>query len=96
VAELSLQKAHYLHEQLLATGKFVSMFDKPFFKEFAVKSQIPIAELNQKLMGGSMIGGYSLERDYPELERGWLLAVTEKRTRKEMDELVRRVVMGHE
>jgi len=92
VANLCLQKAHYLHDQLIQSGKFKPVFSAPFFKEFVVKSICPVDELNGKLLAEKIIGGYSLKSDYPELEDGWLLAVTEKRTRQEIDRLVEKAV----
>lgn len=92
VAELSAQKAHYTCEQLVKTGKFTKVFDKPFFKEFAVKSEKHISELNSKLLEEKFIGGYDLEKDYPALKGGWLICVTEKRTKDEIDNFVRKAV----
>jgi glycine dehydrogenase subunit 1 len=40
-------------------------------------------------LGEKVIGGYQLGKDYPEMPDGWLLAVTEKRSREEIDRLVR-------
>ncbi|MGI6065386.1 MAG: aminomethyl-transferring glycine dehydrogenase subunit GcvPA [Bacillota bacterium] len=87
-AELSLQKAHYTYERLIKTGKFTSVFNAPFFKEFVVKSRIPVAQLNKKLFESKIIGGYDLAKSYPEIPGGWLIAVTEKRTKEEIDILV--------
>lgn len=91
VAYQSLQKSHYLYDKLVDTGLFTPIFDGPFFKEFALRSTIPVDKLNDRLLEKGIIGGYSLEKVYPELGAGWLLAVTEKRTREEMDALVERV-----
>jgi len=88
VALQCLHKAHYLYDKLIKTGKFTPMFSGPFFKEFVVKSTIPVKQLNEKLLKSGIIGGYDLENVYPEFKNGWLLSVTEKRTRGEMDELV--------
>ncbi len=58
VAYQCLQKSHYLYNRLIDTGLFTPMFDAPFFKEFALKSSIPIDKLNKKLLGGmGIIGG---------------------------------------
>lgn len=92
VATLCLNKAHYLNGQLIKSGKFEPVFSAPFFKEFVVKSTCPTEDLNDKLLTNKMIGGYSLERNYPELEKGWLLAVTEKRTRQEIDRFAEKAV----
>lgn len=92
VASLCLQKAHYTYEQLVNTGKFKPAFNAPFFKEFALKYEGNVQELNSRLLKKNIIGGYELKRSYPDLEDGWLVAVTEKRTRKEIDNLAGKVV----
>jgi len=91
VAELCLQKAHYLYDQLLETGKFEPVFSGPFFKEFPIKSSKPVELLNKELLDEKIIGGLDLQKYYPELENGWLLAVTEKRSRQDIDKLVSKV-----
>lgn len=88
VAEQCLQKSHYTHQALLATGKFTSTFTAPFFKEFALTASESIASINDRLLENNIIGGYPLANDYPELGNAVLIAVTEQRTKKEIDCLV--------
>lgn len=88
VAGLCLQKAHYACRCLLETGKFTLTFSTPFFKEFAVTAQEDAASLNARLLEQKIIGGYPLSGEYPELVNSLLIAVTEKRTRDEIDQLV--------
>ena len=90
VAELCTQKAHYLAEKLQGIG-IPLLFSAPFFKEFAVKLPIDPNALNKTLIGKGLLGGLALKRYYPELENGWLLAVTEKRTKAEIDAFVQAV-----
>lgn len=87
VAELCTQKAHYLAEQLEKIG-IPRVFKAPFFKEFAVKLSIDPEIVNKSLITKGFLGGLALSRYYPELLNGWLLAVTEKRTKTEMDAFV--------
>ncbi len=87
VAELCAQKAHYLAEQLQNLG-IPLLFSAPFFKEFAVKLPVEPQPINKALIGKGFLGGLPLKRYYPELANGWLLAVTEKRTKAEMDAFV--------
>jgi len=90
VAELCTQKAHYLAEKLQGIG-IPLLFSAPFFKEFAVKLPVDPKVLNKALIGKGFLGGLPLSRYYPELDKGWLLAVTEKRTKAEMDAFVQAV-----
>jgi glycine dehydrogenase subunit 1 len=87
VAMQSTKKAHYAFEQLTKSGKYKPMFDKPFFKEFAVVSDKDPMDINKALRAENMIGGYDLGKEYPEMKGGILYAVTEKRTKEEIDRL---------
>lgn len=91
-ASLCLQKSHYAYRKLIDTGLFTPVFDAPFFKEFTVRYKGNIADLNSGLLKHGILGGYSLEESYPELAGTWLVAVTEKRTKNEIDNLVERAV----
>lgn len=88
VANQCLSKAHYLQERLLATGKVKKPFNDPFFKEFVITMDKPVAEVNRQLIEKGFLGGYDLSKEYPELGNAMLIAVTEKRTREEMDAFV--------
>lgn len=87
VALQSTQKAHYAFEKLTASGKYKPLFDKPFFKEFALVSDNDPEAINDKLRDEMIIGGYNLGGDYPEYDKAVLYAVTEKRTKEEIDKL---------
>ena len=87
VAMQSTQKAHYALEKLEESGKFKRVFDQPFFKEFAVSSDIEADKIITDLRGENIIGGYDLGIDYPEYKNSILYAVTEKRTKDEIDKL---------
>ncbi|MBU5425727.1 aminomethyl-transferring glycine dehydrogenase subunit GcvPA [Tissierella pigra] len=87
VALQSTKKAHYAFEQLTKSGKYKPVFDKPFFKEFAVTSDLCPENITKELRKANIIGGYNLGKDYPQLENAVLYAVTEKRTKDEIDRL---------
>lgn len=87
VARQCLMKTNYLKEQLKGAG-FIPAFDAPFFKEFVVKTSLPVQEVNQKLLKQKIIGGLDLSRFYSQLANHMLLCVTEKRTQQEMGDLV--------
>lgn len=85
VADLCLQKAHYAQERITAIPGYSLAFDRPFFKEFAVKCPVPAGEIIQKLLGKGYLAGIDLGKYYPQMEDCLLVAVTEKRTRQEID-----------
>jgi len=85
-AELCLRKAHYAVEQLGKVG-LRPRFNRPFFKEAAVQSSRPVPELLAALVDDGYLAGLHLGRWYPELDDCFTLAVTEKRTRAEIDGL---------
>lgn len=87
VAVLCTQKAHYALERLTKTGKYKQLFNKPFFKEFAVTSPVESKKVNSELLKHNILGGYELEKDYPELKNSLLICVTEKRTKEQIDKL---------
>ena len=81
VAELCLQKSHYLAERLKPA------FGAPFFKEFVHKPKEEPAKALERLRARGILGGIDLGQHYPELSGHLLIAVTEKRTREELDQL---------
>lgn len=83
----SLEKAHYACGRLTATGRFAPAFHAPFFSEFTLKTDGDIAGLNRKLLGRGILGGLELGAPGGEPCGRWLVAVTEKRTRAEIDAL---------
>lgn len=85
VNSLSSAGAHYLYEELLKTGKFEPVFDKPFLKEFVLKPLVPVEKLQKKLLDEGFFGALATEEGYVSF------CVTEKRTRAEVDSLVEAV-----
>ena len=76
---LSYSGAHYLAEQLAATGKCTMAHDKPFFNEFAVRTSVPAQQVLEKLLENGILGGVRIADDT------LLVCVTEQRTKAEMD-----------
>ena len=92
VAELSCRRAHYAAEQLTQTGVAELMFDRPFFKEFALKCPDGTDRLTAPAREAGFDLGPELSRFDPDLTNGLLVAVTEKRTREQIDRLVEAIV----
>jgi glycine dehydrogenase subunit 1 len=98
VKEMAIQniaKAQYAKDVLKSKG-FTIAFEGPFFNEFVVKLNKPVQEVNKKLLEKGIIGGYDLGRDYPELEQHMLIAVTELRTKEEIDTFAEELGDSHE
>ncbi|MDI6600714.1 MAG: aminomethyl-transferring glycine dehydrogenase subunit GcvPA [Thermoanaerobacteraceae bacterium] len=87
VGEQCVSKSHYLAGELKKAG-FGMAFDKPFFKEFVIKLDKDATPVIDSLLKKKIIAGIDLSRFYPELKGCMMIAVTEKRTKQEMDELV--------
>lgn len=94
-AELCLQKSHYAAAQITATDRFELAFAQPTFKEFVVRGRAgEVGELLAEACDAGFLAGIPLERWYPELSDCFLVAVTEKRTREEIESLARCLAGG--
>ena len=80
-AQISYDGAHYLCEQLLGTGKVKLVYDKPFFNEFLIQLEDCNTFFDKAIKQGILPG---IKVDDDKL----LIAVTEKRTKEEIDTLV--------
>ena len=81
-AQLSYAGAHYLCDELLKTGRFTLAYEQPFFNEFYVKYDGDADTLYQRFIEAGILGGVRYDD-------GFLFAVTEKRTKEEIDNLVK-------
>ena len=87
-AEQSYAGAHYLCDRLLETGRFSLAYDQPFFNEFYVKYDGDADTLYQRFIEAGFLGGLRFEEN-DNTGGGFLFAVTEKRTKEEIDNLVK-------
>lgn len=87
MAIANIQKAHYAKTKLKEAG-FEIVYEGPSFNEFIIKCNSSISAVNRALLEKGMIGGYDLGRDFKQLENHMLIAVTELRTKEEIDEFV--------
>lgn len=81
-AQMSYDGAHYLHDALIATGLFSDKYERPFFNEFCVKYNGDVDRLQQRFIENGILGGVKVDTNT------LMFAVTEKRTKEEIDKLV--------
>lgn len=84
VNELSYSGAHYLHDKLLETSAFEKVYDAPFLNEFCLRYKGDVETLRKKCAEQGFLAGVPVEGAEGQL----LFAVTEKRTKEEIDRLV--------
>jgi glycine dehydrogenase subunit 1 len=88
-ANLCLQKSRYAAEQLCKHDRFELAFDAATFKEFVVRDrQNRVDDLLSSALAAGFLAGVQLGQWYPELHDCLLVAVTEKRTKEEIEGLV--------
>jgi glycine dehydrogenase subunit 1 len=88
LGELLLARTAYARERLAALPGVTLLHDRPVLREFALELDAPVAAVRERCRAQGVNPGHPLARDYPEYERGLLVAVTEQRTREQIDRLV--------
>jgi glycine dehydrogenase subunit 1 len=87
LAELMLQRTAYARDRLDAIDGVTVLGGRPVVREFAVALDAPVAAVIERCRAKGINPGYPLGRDYPEFENGVLVAITEQRTRAQIDRL---------
>lgn len=85
VATLCLQNSHYLANQIQKLAGYKLTYSTPFFKEFVITTPVPASEIIDQLILQNIYAGIDLSQFDYGLNNSLLVAVTEKRTREEMD-----------
>ena len=87
LVELILQRTAYAREQLQAIDGVELLHEQPVVREFGLRLEAPVDRVVARCREHGVDPGYPLARDYPELADGLLVALTERRTRAEIDRL---------
>jgi glycine dehydrogenase subunit 1 len=87
LAELMLQRTAYARERLTAIEGVTQMHERAVVREFAVELGAPVGQVIAHCREQGINPGYPLGRDYPEHADGLLVAITERRTRADIDRL---------
>ena len=88
MASQNIQKSDYAKKQFKSAGIEV-IYDGPSFNEFIVRLPINVDAANKQLLQKGLIGGFNLEKDYPELKNCMLVCVTEMRNKADIDTFVK-------
>jgi len=87
LAELLLQRTHYAREALTALDGVEALHAQPVVREFAVRLDAPVEAVLERCAAQGVAAGVPLGGDYPELADGLLVAITERRSRADIDRL---------
>jgi glycine dehydrogenase subunit 1 len=88
LARDNYSRARYLQQQLAALPGYSIPFSAPMFNEFVVTCPEPAAKVLLRLEEQKILAGISLLEDYPEINNGLLICVTEQNDRAQLDRLV--------
>jgi glycine dehydrogenase subunit 1 len=87
LGELLVQRTAYARERLAALDGVELLHTSPVAREFAVRLDAPVEKVLDRVAERGIAAGYPLGREYPEFEDGLLVAITERRTKAQIDEL---------
>src|ERR1700733_5923452 len=87
LVELMLQRTAYARQRLTAIEGVTPLHDQPVVREFAVEIGAPVGAVIERCREQGVNPGYPLWRDYPEHPDGLLVAITERRSKADIDRL---------
>jgi glycine dehydrogenase subunit 1 len=88
LGELLLQRTHYARTALTALDGVEALHDQPVVREFAVRLQAPVDKVIGRCQDAGVNPGFALGREYEEYPDGLLVALTEQRSKGDIDRLV--------
>ena len=91
LTSLNHDKSEYLKRRLAGAG-FPIPFRSPTFNEFVVEFPPGFGETYNRLLARGVVPGIPLSSFYPELERHYLICVTETKSREDLDDLVKEII----
>ncbi len=87
LVELMLRRTAYARDRLKAIDGVSEIHDRPVVREFAIELEAPAERVIARCREQGLNPGYPLARDYPEHPNGLLVAITERRSRADIDRL---------
>jgi glycine dehydrogenase subunit 1 len=87
LGELLLHRTAYARRRLAALDGVELLHEQPVVREFAVRLAAPVDRVIERCAEQGVNPGYPLGADYDELEDGLLVAITEQRSKADIDRL---------
>ena len=87
LGELLVRRTAYARERLAAVDGVEPLHGAPVARELALRLDAPVGAVLDRCAERGIAAGYPLGRDYPEHEDGLLVAITERRSREQIDAL---------
>jgi len=87
LGELLVQRTAYARERLAGVSGVELLHEAPVAREFVVRLEAPVGRVLDRVAERGIAAGYALGREYPEYEDGLLVAITERRTKAQIDQL---------
>jgi glycine dehydrogenase subunit 1 len=87
LGELLLQRTHYARERLTAVDGVSALHEQPVVREFAVRLEADVNRVIERCAAQGVNPGYALGADHPEFADGLLVAITEQRSKADIDRL---------
>src|SRR4051794_4224005 len=87
LGELLVRRTAYARQRLATVDGVELLHEATVVREFAVRLRAPVERVLERCAERGIAAGYPLGRDYPEHEDGLLVAITERRTKTQIDDL---------
>ncbi len=87
LGELLVRRTAYARSKLAEVPGVSLVSDAPVVREFALSLDAPVGEVLDLCAAEGVAAGYRLDREYPEIENGLLVAITERRSVGDIDKL---------
>jgi glycine dehydrogenase subunit 1 len=87
LVELLIQRTAYARVRLAAIDGVTVVHERPVVREFAIRLDAPVEPVVARCRAQGINPGYPLSADYPEYADCLLVAITERRTRADIDRL---------
>jgi glycine dehydrogenase subunit 1 len=87
LGELLVRRTAYARERLVAIPGVEPLHGAPVARELALRLEAPVDRVLERCAECGIAAGYPLGREYPEYENGLLVAISERRTKAQIDDL---------